>query len=39
MPIPVDGADDVFRVATLDIEAATESGSGVGAVTHHVLDA
>ncbi|OTF11560.1 YfcE family phosphodiesterase [Halorubrum sp. SD612] len=33
LPIPVDGADDAFRVATLDTAA-----SGVDAVTHHVLD-
>ncbi len=33
LPIPVDGADDVFRVATLDT-----AESGADAVTHHVLD-
>jgi len=33
LPIPVDGADETFRVATLDT-----AESGVDAVTHHVLD-
>ncbi|ELZ46462.1 phosphodiesterase, MJ0936 family protein [Halorubrum californiense DSM 19288] len=33
LPIPVEGADDVFRVATLDT-----AESGTDAVTHHVLD-
>ncbi|ELZ55181.1 MULTISPECIES: metallophosphoesterase [Halorubrum] len=33
LPIPVEGADNAFRVATLDT-----AGSGVDAVTHHVLD-
>ncbi len=33
LPIPIDGADDAFRVATLDTEK-----SGVDAVAHHVLD-
>lgn len=33
LPIPVEGADDAFRVATLDTAA-----SGVDAVTHHALD-
>ncbi len=33
LPIPVDGADDVFRVAILDT-----SESGVDAVTHHELE-
>ena len=33
LPIPVEGADDAFRVATLE---TTESGAD--AVTHHVLD-
>jgi len=33
LPIPVEGADDAFRVATLDT-----AESGVDAVTHHVLD-
>ncbi len=32
LPIPVDGADDVFRVATLDT-----AEDGVEAVTHHRL--
>jgi len=32
LPIPVDGADDVFHVATLDT-----SESGVDAVTHHQI--
>jgi len=33
LPIPVDGADDAFRVATLET-----AESGPDAVTHHVLD-
>ena len=33
LPIPVEGADDTFRVATLETAA-----SGADAVTHHVLD-
>ena len=33
LPIPVDGADDAFRAATLDTAAA-----GADAVTHHRLD-
>ncbi|RLM72457.1 metallophosphoesterase [Halorubrum sp. Atlit-26R] len=33
LPIPVEGADDTFRVATLDT-----AESGADAVTHHVLD-
>ncbi|MFC5277764.1 metallophosphoesterase [Halorubrum rubrum] len=33
LPIPVDGADDAFHVATLDT-----TKSGVAAVTHHRLD-
>ena len=33
LPIPVDGADDTFRVATLDT-----AESGADAVAHHVLD-
>jgi putative phosphoesterase len=33
LPIPVEGADDAFRVATLDTNE-----SGADAVTHHVLD-
>lgn len=33
LPIPVDGADDAFRVATLDTAVG-----GAEAVTHHVLD-
>ena len=36
LPIPVDGADDVFRVATLDVEA--DGVTGADAVTHHELD-
>lgn len=32
LPIPVDGADDEFRVATLDT-----TSTGPSAVTHHVL--
>jgi len=38
MPIPVDGADDAFRVATVDIGAAAAGASDAEAVTHHVLD-
>ena len=34
LPIPVEGADDVFRVATIDLAA----GPGADAVDHHVLD-
>ncbi|MFW6000024.1 MAG: metallophosphoesterase [Halorubrum sp.] len=33
LPIPVDGADDAFRVATLET-----AESGADAVTHHALD-
>ncbi|GAB3414891.1 metallophosphoesterase [Haloparvum alkalitolerans] len=33
LPIPVAGADDAFRVATIDTDR-----EGVDAVTHHVLD-
>ena len=33
LPIPVEGADDTFRVATLET-----AKSGVDAVTHHVLN-
>lgn len=33
LPIPIAGADDVFRAATLDT-----TRSGTDAVTHHVLD-
>ncbi|GAA0714909.1 putative phosphoesterase [Halorubrum trapanicum] len=33
LPIPVDGADDAFRVATLET-----AESGADAVTHYVLD-
>ncbi|OYR80733.1 YfcE family phosphodiesterase [Halorubrum distributum] len=33
LPIPVEGADDAFRVATLET-----AESGADAVTHHVLD-
>jgi putative phosphoesterase len=33
LPIPVEGADDAFRVATLDT-----AETGAEAVTHHVLD-
>ena len=33
LPIPVAGADDAFRVATLET-----SEIGADAVTHHVLD-
>jgi len=35
LPIPVDGADDVFRVAVLDVGADAD---GADAVTHHELD-
>ncbi|WP_123619698.1 YfcE family phosphodiesterase [Halorubrum sp. CSM-61] len=38
LPIPVDGADDAFRVAVLDTDAGDASGS-VDAVTHYELDA
>ncbi|MFW6316971.1 MAG: metallophosphoesterase [Halorubrum sp.] len=38
LPIPVDGADDVFRVAVLDLGADAEGASGADAVTHHALD-
>ncbi|WP_435074496.1 metallophosphoesterase [Halorubrum sp. HHNYT27] len=38
MPIPVDGADDAFHVATLDIGGGNEGASGADAVTHHTLD-
>ena len=34
-PIPVDGADDAFRVATLDVSRAVDDP--VGAVDHHKL--
>ncbi|AUX09060.1 phosphodiesterase [Halalkaliarchaeum desulfuricum] len=34
LPIPVEGADDVFRVATIDLDAEP----GPDAVDHHVLD-
>jgi putative phosphoesterase len=33
LPIPIEGADDTFRVATLET-----AESGADAVTHHVLD-
>jgi len=39
LPIPVDGADDAFRVAVLDIGADAGGASGANAVMHHVLDA
>ncbi|MFO8114321.1 MAG: YfcE family phosphodiesterase [Halorubrum sp.] len=38
LPIPVDGADDVFRVATLDVGSDPEEASGADAVTHHTLE-
>ncbi|OYR44625.1 YfcE family phosphodiesterase [Halorubrum sp. Eb13] len=38
LPIPVDGADDEFRVATLDVGADADGATGVDAVTHHALD-
>ncbi|PHQ38685.1 YfcE family phosphodiesterase [Halorubrum persicum] len=38
LPIPVDGADDAFRVAVLDT-ADRDGGAAPDAVTHHVLDA
>ena len=34
LPIPVEGADDVFRVATIDLDAEP----GPDAVEHHVLN-
>ncbi|WP_256403221.1 metallophosphoesterase [Halorubrum salinum] len=34
LPIPVDGADDAFRGATLD----TDAPIGAGAVTHHEIE-
>jgi len=36
LPIPVEGADETFRVATLDVDA--DGASGAEAVTHHALD-
>ena len=36
LPIPIDGADDEFGVATLDVERA--AGDPVEAVAHHPLD-
>ena len=36
LPIPVEGADETFRVATLDID--TDELSGAEAVTHHALE-
>jgi putative phosphoesterase len=44
LPIPVEGADDVFRVATLDLGAGADRAAGADgspgadAVTHHALD-
>ncbi|WP_144797389.1 YfcE family phosphodiesterase [Halorubrum depositum] len=38
LPIPVDGADDVFRVAVLDVGADADGATGADAVTHHALD-
>ena len=44
LPIPVEGADDAFRVATLDLGAAADGAvggdgaTGADAVTHHTLD-
>ena len=37
LPIPVDGADDAFRVATLDVDRANEEPEN--AVDHHELTA
>ncbi|MDR5673516.1 metallophosphoesterase [Halalkaliarchaeum sp. AArc-GB] len=34
LPIPIEGADNVFRVATIDLDA----DPGADAVDHHVLD-
>ena len=36
LPIPVEGADETFRVATLDVDA--DGAPGAEAVTHHALD-
>jgi len=38
LPIPVAGADDVFRVAVLDVGADADGATGADAVTHHALD-
>lgn len=44
LPIPVEGADDDFRVATLDLGADADGAvggdvaTGVDAVTHHTLE-
>jgi putative phosphoesterase len=38
MPVPVDGADDVFRVAVLDLGSDAEGAGGADSVTHHALD-
>ena len=38
MPIPVDGADDAFRVAVLDVGSDAGGTGGADAVTHHTLD-
>ncbi|MFC7188063.1 YfcE family phosphodiesterase [Halorubrum yunnanense] len=38
LPIPVDGADDAFRVAILDVGADADGAAGADAVTHHELD-
>jgi len=38
LPIPVDGADDQFRVATLDVGTDADGATGADAVTHHALD-
>ncbi|WP_435098624.1 YfcE family phosphodiesterase [Halorubrum sp. N11] len=38
LPIPVEGADEAFRVAILDVGADADGATGADAVTHHVLD-
>ena len=38
LPIPVAGADDVFRVAILDVGADADGATGADAVAHHALD-
>ncbi|WP_280587467.1 YfcE family phosphodiesterase [Halorubrum sp. Boch-26] len=38
LPIPIDGADDEFRVAILDVGTDADGASGADAVTHRALD-